>query len=380
MALRQLIAEVREGWPSYRNLKIVSKHQAEYKRVVDGFRDELKPLLPPSSSYKIQGSTGQGNITSAPWVATFDLSITKTATQGFYLVYLFSVDLRRLYLSLAFGTTQFEEYFPSIPERHTKLVAAADQLRTLLKPKRVLNSGSLDLAVTSRDRMHADYEKSNIVAIQYGLDALPSDDQLARDYRYMVELYRELVANPLLPEVQHLLESQIEPPPLFLDPIVKEFSVRKPKNKKAQGGGTKNRRISKESKKIGDKGEEIVFDLEVAKLKKLGRDPSAIKWLAREGITPGWDITSVDEAGQPLHIEVKASIGAGVSNLVLTANEYSAAKDHKSKYCIYLVTNVMKERPTIEIIRDPLKRIKSGELTAEISAWLIGLQPGHLIE
>jgi hypothetical protein len=63
---------------------------------------------------------------------------------------------------------------------------------------------------------------------------------------------------------------------------------------------------------------------------------------------------------------------------VLTANEFLAAKAHKSKYCIYLVTDVMKERPTIEIIRDPLQRIAAGELTAEIAAWLIGLQPGAL--
>jgi hypothetical protein len=99
MALRKIIADVREGWPSYRSLKIVSKHQAEYIRVVNDFPNELKPLLPPSSSYKIQGSTGQGNITSAPWIATFDLSITKTATQGFYLVHLFSIKLQKLYLS-----------------------------------------------------------------------------------------------------------------------------------------------------------------------------------------------------------------------------------------------------------------------------------------
>ena len=78
---------------------------------------------------------------------------------------------------------RFEDYFPSVPERHAKLVAAADQLRTLLKPKRMLHSGSIDLHVTSHDRMHADYEKSNIVAIRYDLDALPSDDQLARDYQ-----------------------------------------------------------------------------------------------------------------------------------------------------------------------------------------------------
>jgi hypothetical protein len=291
MALRKIIADVREGWPSYRSLKIVSKHQAEYIRVVNDFPNELKPLLPPSSSYKIQGSTGQGNITSAPWIATFDLSITKTATQGFYLVYLFSIKLQKLYLSLAFGTTQFEDYFPSIPERHAKLMSAADQLRTLLKPKRILHLGSLDLDVTSHDRMHSDYEKSNIVAIQYDLDALPSDDQLARDYRYMLELYRELVANPLLPEVQHLLESQIEPPPLFLDPIVKEFSVRKPKGKNHRAAALRISGFQKNQRRLAIGVRSLCLTLRSPNLKSLDvihRELSGlpVKALRRVGTLP----------------------------------------------------------------------------------------------
>jgi MrcB-like, N-terminal domain len=131
MSLQELITDVRAGWSSYRSLKIVSKYQDEFKLVVEEFPRELERFLPTNLPYEVQGSTGQGNITAAPWIATFDPTVTRTATQGFYLVYLFSVDLQRLYLSIAFGTTQFESYFPQVRERHAKLVAAAEHLRAL---------------------------------------------------------------------------------------------------------------------------------------------------------------------------------------------------------------------------------------------------------
>jgi len=375
MALRKLIADIRQGWVEYRAHKVTSGNHPEYKLVVRDFPHELKELLPATATYALEGSTGRGNITAAPWIATFDPTITRSATQGFYLVYLFSVDLSRMYLSIAFGITQFETYFKNPHERQAKLVDAAKHLSSLLKAKRPLVLGKLDLAA-SNGSLHADYERSNIAAIVYDLDALPSDKQLADDYRYMLSVYSDLVRNPLLPDIQQLLEAQIEPPPTS-EPTVIDFLPREPiaKRKKAETAGGNRRRISPESKKIGDKGEQIVFDLENKKLEKLGQDLSQVKWLAREGKTPGWDISSIDEDGTALYIEVKASVSSSVSNLILTRTEYQAAQTHKEKYCVYLVTDVMKEKPKIEIIRDPIKRINAGELTAIVDAWLVGLQP-----
>ena len=43
--------------------------------------------------------------------------------------------------------------------------------------------------------MHFDYEQASIAAIEYELDALPDDAQLAADYVFMLGLYRELVSN-----------------------------------------------------------------------------------------------------------------------------------------------------------------------------------------
>src|SRR5215469_12352784 len=134
MSLSTLIAELRHGWKGYRDLKKTSKAEAIFQLVVESFPEELRTHLIPSPRYTVEGSTGRGNITAAPWVATYDLRITHSATEGFYLVYLFSVDMNRLYLSLAFGTTQFAQYFKESEERHNRLSSAAVKLRSLATP------------------------------------------------------------------------------------------------------------------------------------------------------------------------------------------------------------------------------------------------------
>ena len=59
--------------------------------------------------YKVKGSTGAGFVTAAPWIAVLDRAVTDKPTQGYYVVYLYSVDLQSVYLSLAFGVTAFKE-------------------------------------------------------------------------------------------------------------------------------------------------------------------------------------------------------------------------------------------------------------------------------
>jgi hypothetical protein len=39
--------------------------------------------------------------------------------------------------------------------------------------------------------MHFDYEQASIAAIEYDLNGMPDDAQLAAEYVFMLELYRE---------------------------------------------------------------------------------------------------------------------------------------------------------------------------------------------
>ena len=109
------------------------------------------------------------------------------------------------------------------------------------------------------------------------------------------------------------------------------------------------------------------------RLAGLDFDEAQVRWLARDGETPGWDITSLNDAGETIYIEVKASIGSKIDGLLITAKEWMAALEHGSRYHIYLVTDVMRPKPTIEIIGGPAALESSGLLSARTAVWTLDL-------
>lgn len=56
--------------------------------------------------YVIEGSIGQGVWAYVPWIAIMDKDITVTTQQGVYVVYLFSKDMERVYLTFNQGVTK----------------------------------------------------------------------------------------------------------------------------------------------------------------------------------------------------------------------------------------------------------------------------------
>lgn len=58
-----------------------------------------------TSTYKIKSSIGQGRVTQCPWIAIMHADETKTTQEGVYIVFLFSKDLRMVYITLAQGVT-----------------------------------------------------------------------------------------------------------------------------------------------------------------------------------------------------------------------------------------------------------------------------------
>ena len=68
---------------------------------------EIKKLLPSYSDYlNFKSSPGQHNRWSdVPWIAFLDPNITTSTQNGYYVVYLFSVDKKTVSLCLAQGIT-----------------------------------------------------------------------------------------------------------------------------------------------------------------------------------------------------------------------------------------------------------------------------------
>ena len=112
-------------------------------------------------------------------------------------------------------------------------------------------------------------------------------------------------------------------------------------------------------KKLGDRGEYIIYQAEVSRLMKElsiteAKAKKLIKWVSRESDSYGYDIQSVNKDKTPRYIEVKATRGkAGSMDFYYTENEYETAKKYVENYYIYVVYEILTAHPKIWMIKNP---------------------------
>jgi 5-methylcytosine-specific restriction protein A len=124
-----------------------------------------------------------------PWISVFDPAITTSATEGYYVVYLFHVSEPLVHLSLNQGTTKVRTEFKA--RTREILRDRADLMR-----KRVaefaapLSVTEIDLG--SKARLPGDYAVGHALGKSYRLDALPNENTLRSDLQTIVRAYRAL--------------------------------------------------------------------------------------------------------------------------------------------------------------------------------------------
>lgn len=122
-------------------------------------------------------------------------------------------------------------------------------------------------------------------------------------------------------------------------------------------------------KKLGDRGEKVVMDLEIKKLQDAGRTDLAKKVdrVSLKSDSFGYDILSYETDGKEKYIEVKATRAkVGSANFFLTANEFREAKE-SINYYIYMVFDVVSESPKVWIIRNPFNPENSNTVMTPIN-------------
>ena len=92
--------------------------------------NKLKEVF-PTEVYRIKGSIGTGRVSKCPWVAIMNKKETESTQSGVYLVFLFSKDLKTVYLSLEQGVTDLKiaEITSRRDELRGKLQLESDLLR-----------------------------------------------------------------------------------------------------------------------------------------------------------------------------------------------------------------------------------------------------------
>lgn len=160
----------------------------------------LMKIIPDKKKYLIRGSVGQSRWATIPWVAVFNILITKTAESGFYPVYLFNEDMSGFYLSLNQGVTIIREKFGR--DAHRALRLNAEQFRAQLKTiPRNFDELRIELIKSKKSKVDLakDYEAGNILAKYYSLDKIPINDELNDDLLEILEIYDDLYYNQILP-------------------------------------------------------------------------------------------------------------------------------------------------------------------------------------
>lgn len=132
---------------------------------------------------------------------------------------------------------------------------------------------------------------------------------------------------------------------------------------------TASYRRSKRAKQIGDRAEEIVMIWLKHHLPPTVA--STLKWIAREGKTPGWDIEFHNESGEIVSIEVKSTTARIFPSIEMTAREWDAAKTKGAGFWLALVTGCFDPQPGISLLKNPYQLFLNGQLESKPSVWTL---------
>lgn len=154
---------------------------------------ELPKILMESSGlghkYLIKGSAGKGNIAEVPHICIFDIEITSSAQNGYYIAYLFDSKMSRLYLSLNQGWTQYEKSYPA-KEARERIRKNATIARNYLRSAYDFSFSEINLLAARK--LGKGYELGNICSKVYPSEALPTDQEFLDDLRNLIGVYKEL--------------------------------------------------------------------------------------------------------------------------------------------------------------------------------------------
>lgn len=162
-------------------------HSNMYQLIVNDSKvlltKEIENKIKSNMMLEVKASCGTGGWTYYPWIAIFNPEITKTIQEGVYVVYLFSQDMKRLYLTLNQGFTNLKKELGS-----KKCKAVMSERRT--KIRNTINK----LNFTADNNLNVgkdEYEEGCIFYKEYKIDNMPTNEVFIEDLKNMISIYEE---------------------------------------------------------------------------------------------------------------------------------------------------------------------------------------------
>lgn len=183
MSLKELFEEVLENYTIARSQQFKGNKMGEILR--SEIPGAIKRFNFISDEYIVKGSCGQGNWAQIPWIAIMNKHVTTSPQDGIYIVYLFSSDMNRLYLTLNQGCTKLTKEFKK-KGAIDKLISIASDIRKRLN----IDSWNTDENISIGDVL---YEKGMIYYKLYEKGNIPSDNILKSDLEELINIYIDTI-------------------------------------------------------------------------------------------------------------------------------------------------------------------------------------------
>ena len=146
------------------------------------------------SSLLVDTSTGVGRVTGTPWIAVMDPRVTKKASQGTYVVYLFNKDKKVLYLTLEGSITEANK---KAEEKGFSGREKTNEVNKYLQANKAKVLASIDTkdfnSDTDIDSGKKDFDIPVIIYKKYELSDFPSEQDLILDLENILAIYNDYV-------------------------------------------------------------------------------------------------------------------------------------------------------------------------------------------
>ena len=179
---------------NYLDAKLKSMSSSSLAPFINKISKEIvKPKVKKNREhYKYRSSCGQhSNWADVPWIAVLDPEITTSTMRGYYIVFLFSIDMKRVYLSLNQGMTDIEKELKTGGAAN-ELLRRAEFIRDRIPEyKKDFIYKPIDLSVklsgnTTRPFL---YEKGHAFGKVYSLSKGLDENEITNDLNQILNLY-----------------------------------------------------------------------------------------------------------------------------------------------------------------------------------------------
>lgn len=137
------------------------------------------------NEFIIKGSAGAGNWAEIPWICIFNKNITISAQKGIYIVFLFSSDMKRVYLSINQGFTFYKEN-----NIVNKTQEFSQEIRKIISEEFDISPYLNSIDLNAENELGKGYESCNIISKEYKLEDLKSNNlNILGDLIEVLEVY-----------------------------------------------------------------------------------------------------------------------------------------------------------------------------------------------